>query len=116
MDENMDETTVVNILKNKRCDDPQHPVGGSLLAGIYKIHDGILYHNNELKIAVGLRPNRVGLSIDFFEILPDDKFKFIDRRSIPLTEEVEGELMRIIQVCKILQKKGTDNSTDSFYG
>jgi len=116
MDEALDDKTIVKTL-NKRCDDPQHPVGGTLLAGIYKLHDGALYHNSARKIAVGFYPHNEGLGICFFKILPENKYKFVDMRSVPIVDDSEESIRHAVITSRILQQSKSDDDTnsDSFY-
>lgn len=113
----MDDKAVIHELLQRKKDFTKTPVKGELLSAIFKLHDGALYHNSARKIAVGFYPHNEGLGICFFKILPENKYKFVDMRSVPIVDDSEEAIRHAVITSRILQKSKSDDDTnsDSFY-
>ena len=78
----------------------EKPVDKKLLTMLFQSEGGAIYANDESKIAIGFYPNNGILSFVFFEIVEDDKLKYVERRGIFINDNTAQELKRAIDLCK----------------
>ena len=79
------------------------PVDEEVLTILFKMRKGDIYFNDETCLAVGFHPAPQNLIIYFFDILPNKKLKYIDSRGIYITDRIEIDLKKAIDLCKILK-------------
>ena len=86
-----------------------NPVDEEALTILFKMRKGDIYFNDESNLAIGFYPTPQNLVIYFFEILPNKKLKNIDSRGISITERIEIDLKKAIELCKILKYDEDDD-------
>ena len=107
------EITDKDVLDFLHSINPEKNIDLELLSWYFRSKDGIIYFDVEKIRAVGLYPHKTGLLIFFYDILPDNKVKYIDYRGISINEESEEAIRKSIESCKIKQK--IKNDEDAFY-
>jgi len=90
------------------------PVELNFLETIFKNWNGLLFSNMKQKQAIAVYPHKNGLVIEFFEILPDEKCKFIDGRAITIYDFSKEKLIHMINLCEIINKREIEKENESF--
>jgi len=93
----------------------ENPVDEEVLTILFKMRKGDIYFNDESNLAVGFYPTPQNLVIYFFEILPNKKLKCVDSRGICITERIEIDLKKAIELCKILEYDKDEEVVDKSY-
>jgi len=93
----------------------ENPVDEEALTILFKMRKGDIYFNDESNLAVGFHPTPQNLVIYFFEILPNKKLKCVGSRGICITERIEIDLKKAIDLCKILKYDDEDDDPDKSY-
>ena len=92
-----------------------NPVDEEALTILFKMRKGDIYFNDESNLAIGFYPTPQNLVIYFFEMLPNKKLKYVDSRGIHITERIEIDLKKAIDLCKILKYDEDDEVFDKSY-
>ena len=78
-------------------------VDAEILTILFKMREGDIFYNDDLKIAIGFVPAPQNLIIYFFEMILNDKLRYVDSRGIHISERIEIDLKKAIDLCKVLK-------------
>ena len=83
---------------------------------MFRSEGGILFFNSEEKLGVGLLPQPDLIGVYFFDIIEDDRVKFVGERGICCGEFEEVSIKNIITECRIRGKINIDVDDDVSVG
>ena len=113
---NMVEKNIAKELHNiwKGFHDEKKSVDGEALTILFKMRDGNIYFNAESNLGFGFYPIPQNLLFFFFDVLPNKKLKCVDFRGLHITENMEHDLTKAIELSKILKYDKDKNNDFEF--
>ena len=111
-----DEDSCLKSLGKKMDEYEEKPTNEKILEGLFRLWNGMLFSNKEMKHGIGVYPDPHGFIVEFFKIMDDGRFKYIDRRAINVNDFSKEVIIHALNVCEIMNKKinkeGENNHID----